>query len=288
MLRRLNTSGLRLAHLWVCGVLAACSSSPPVDVGIDYVTPRPASSAPPGEDVSTPDTPPEGQVGTGTTVDPIGDFVNPEWERGRPVSEYCRSSFQACGGLLAGTWEVEDNCNPEVLTRQVLLDWGKTRMDLDGAACFDAVKRLRWSWSGELKFENGAAVDNRQREQVVEMQLTASCLSDSFGLPRTDSVSPQVCDALQDTDTTCALSGGVCICTNRTVSSGTASGTYGVLGVSVAIGEKPDPTSYYEYCVDKETDQLLWREKEGDQRHVVLRRTVSAPPGTVDPIEVPR
>ncbi len=287
MLRRLNSGGLLLAHLSVCWALA-CGTAAPVDVGIDYVTPRPSPATSGDEDVTTADPPPDGQLGNGTTTDPIGDLVNAEWERGGPPSEFCRSSFQACGGLLAGTWEVEDTCNPEVFTRQVLLDWGKARMDLDGPACFDAVKRLRWSWSGELKFENGAAIDNRKREQVVEMQLTARCLSDSFGLPRTDSVSPQVCDALQDTATTCALSAGVCICTNRTESSGTASGTYGVLGLSVAIGETPAPTIRYEYCVDKDADRLLWREKEGDQRHVVLRRTVSAPPGTVDPVEVPR
>jgi hypothetical protein len=54
----------------------------------------------------------------------------------------------------------------------------------------------------------------------------------------------------------------------------------------VAIQEEPNPTVRYEYCVDG--DRLLWREKEGAQRMVVLRRTVDAPPGTVDPVEVPR
>jgi hypothetical protein len=288
MLRRLNTGGLRLAHLTMFWVLA-CSPAAPVDVGIDYITPRPSpSTSSDAGDVTTPDQGAGGEPGDGSPLESIGDFVNSEWERGRPTSEYCRSSFQACGGLLAGSWEVEDNCNPDIFTREVLLEWGKARMDLDGPACFDAVKRLRWSWSGELSFVDGEAIDNRRREQLVEMQLTASCLSESFGLPRTDSVSPQVCEALEDTATTCALSAGVCICTNKTFSAGTASGTYGVLGLSVAIQEEPKPTIRYEYCVDQETDQLLWREKEGDQRHVVLRRTVTAAPGTVDPVEVPR
>jgi hypothetical protein len=286
MLRSLNTNRLRLAHLSVCAALA-CSSAEPLDLGIDYVTPpASADASPDDEGVMTPDESPQGELGDGLPDQSIGGFVNSEWERGRPTSPYCQSSFQACGGLLAGTWTVEDNCNPDIYTREVLRDWGKARMDLDGAACWDAVQRLRWSWSGELRFEGGAAIDNREREQLVEMQLTASCLSDSFGLPQTESVSPQVCDALEDTATTCALSAGVCICTNRTVSSGTASGTYGVLGLSVAIREEPNPTVRYEYCVDG--DRLLWREKEGAQRQVVLRRTIDAPPGTVDPVEVPR
>ena len=76
----------------------------------------------------------------------------------------------------------------------------------------------------------------------------------------------------------------MCVCSNRSSSSGTASGVYGVLGLSVAIGS--NPTMRYEYCVQGDT--LLWREKEGDQRHVVMRRIVSAPLGTTDPVEIPR
>jgi hypothetical protein len=98
-------------------------------------------------------------------------------------------------------------------------------------------------------------------------------------------VSPRVCDALQDDATTCGLVDGVCWCMNRTVSTGLASGEYGVLGLVVAIGESPT-TARYEYCV--EGDMLLWREKDGAQRQVVLRRTVDPPPGTMDPVEVPR
>jgi hypothetical protein len=212
------------------------------------------------------------------------DFIDSSFERGE-VSPYCRSSFQACGGLLAGTWVVEDNCNPEIRERDVLQSWGKARMDLDEAACWDAVQRLRWNWSGELRFEGGVAIDNRERKQQVDMQLTARCLNVSFGVPEADSVSPEMCAALQKAGgTTCGLANGVCLCSNRTVSTGTASGTYGVLGVSVAIGE--NPTTRYEYCVDG--DMLLWREREGAQRQVVLRRTVDPPPGTTDPVEVPR
>jgi hypothetical protein len=277
MVRRPDSGEMLLANLLVSALLA-CGPAAPVDVGIDYVT-VPAADASP--DTDSPDESPT------DPLDPVtGDFnglINAGYERGE-VSPYCRTSFQACGGLLAGTWVVEDNCNPETRSRDVLLDWGESRMALDETACWDAVQRLRWSWSGELSFEAGEAIDKRLREQQVDMQLSARCLSESFGLPETSSVSPQICDAMQDNNTTCALASGVCMCTNRTVSAGTASGVYGVLGLSVAIAA--NPTTRYEYCVDG--DRLLWREKDGAQRQVVMRRTEEAPPGTVDPVELPR
>jgi hypothetical protein len=280
MLRHLHAHRSALALLGAC-VTLACSTAPPVEVGVDYVTPPLSDRDAPSE----PEVPPlEDAIAKGDDDTRFNyDFIDSGEERGE-VSPYCRTSFQACGGLLAGTWVVEDNCNPRITSRDVLLGWGKAQMQLDDAACWDAVQQLRWKWSGELRFEGGMAIDNRQRKQQVDMQLTSRCLSATFGLDRTDSVSPEVCAALEDDATTCGLADGVCLCSNRTVSTGTASGTYGVLGLSVAIGE--DPTLRFEYCVDG--DMLLWREKEGAQRQVVLRRTAAAPPGETDPVEVPR
>jgi hypothetical protein len=286
MLRHLHARESALALLGACAALA-CSPAPPVEVGIDYVTPPLSESDEPSE----PEVPPleddirDDEINPNQTESLLDfdDFIDSSFERGE-VSPYCHSSFEACGGLLAGTWLVEDNCNPEIRELDVLQSWGKARMDLDETACWDAVQRLRWNWSGELRFENGVAIDNRERKQQVDMQLTSRCLNATFGVPEADSVSPQVCEALQDPATTCGLANGVCLCTNRTVSMGTASGTYGVLGVSVAIGESP--STRYEYCV--EGDMLLWREKDGAQRQVVLRRTVDPPPGTTDPVDVPR
>lgn len=285
MLRLLHAGESVFALFGVCAVLA-CTPAPPVEVGVDYVTPRLSESDGPSE----PEVPPleddiveDDDVIQESILD-FDDFIDSSFERGE-VSPYCRSSFQACGGLLAGTWVVEDNCNPEIRERDVLQSWGKARMDLDEGACWDAVQRLRWNWSGELRFEGGVAIDNRERKQQVDVQLTSRCLNVSFGIPESESVSPRVCEAMQEQGTTtCGLANGVCLCSNRTVSTGTASGTYGVLGVSVAIGESP--SAFYEYCVDG--DMLLWREKEGAQRQVVLRRTVAPPPGTTDPVEVPR
>jgi hypothetical protein len=276
MLRHRDFVAQLLATLWVGGALA-CGSAAPVDVGTDIVESEvPIEGAPADEDLT-------GQV----SLDPEFDSIlDAGWERGEP-SSYCSSSFKACGGLLAGTWEVEDNCNPVIRTRDVLLKWGKNRMALDETACWNAVQRLRWNWTGQLRFEQGVAIDERQREQQVDMQLNATCLSASFGIEPAESVSPETCDGLQNESTTCALSAGVCLCSNRSVASGAASGVYGVLGLSVAIQEKEgSPTLRYEYCVDG--DRLLWREKEGDLRQVVMKRIVDAAVGETDPVEVPR
>jgi hypothetical protein len=279
MLRHLRVHELALALAWAC-VALACSPAAPVEVGVDYVTPPLLESDAPEE----PEVPPfEDEPEGDQPPDPMGGLIDSSFDRGE-VSPYCRSSFQACGGLLAGTWVVEDNCNPVITSRDVLLNWGTARMELDETACWDAVRWLRWSWSGELRFEGGFAIDNRERKQQVDIQLNARCLSATFGIEQSDSVSPQVCDALQDDNTICGLADGVCWCSNRTVSTGTASGVYGVLGLSVAIGE--NPTTRYEYCVDG--DMLLWREKDGAQRQVVMRRTLAPPPGTTDPVEIPR
>jgi hypothetical protein len=288
MLRHLNVSRLKLAHLWVCGAVA-CSSAAPIDVGVDYAEPPLVSVDPPENEA-----PPVSAAGSSGQMEPqmspISDFdafIDSGWERGE-VSPYCRSSFQACGGLLAGTWLVEDNCNPEIRNRDQLSSWGQARMSLDETACWGAVQRLRWNWTGELKFEKGEAIDSRTRDQRVDMELDSTCLNATFGFEDTDSVSPQVCDAMEidatTSTTTCALAGGVCMCSNRTISNGEASGVYGVLGKSVVIGA--NPIAEYEYCVDGE--YLLWREKDGAQRQVVMRRTETPPPGTVDPVEIPR
>lgn len=278
---------LRKACVAIACLAVACDAAPPIEVGVDYITPRELErdDAPEPEVSPLEDQADEGEeiIGKMEPILDFNDFIDPSFDRGE-VSPYCHSSFQACGGLLAGTWRVEDNCNPKITTREVLQSWGQTRMELDEVACWDAVQMLRWNWSGELKFEGGLAIDNRERRQQVDMELTARCLSASYGIEETDSVSPRVCEAMQDETTTCGLANGVCLCSNRTVSTGTASGVYGVLGLSVAIGV--GPTTRYEYCVDG--DMLLWREKDGAQRQVVLRRTFDPPPGTTDPVELPR
>jgi hypothetical protein len=284
MLRHLNVSWPALAHLMVCGAVA-CSSAAPVDVGVDYSEPPPVSVPPAEPDVAPP---PVSAGGSSGMMDPVSDFdafIDSSWDRGE-ISPFCRSSFQACGGLLAGTWLVEDNCNPEIRDRDVLSTWGQARMSLDETACWDAVQRLRWNWTGELKFEKGEAIDKRTRDQRVDIELDSTCLSATLGIENTNSVSPAVCESVEDNTTTCALAGGVCMCSNRTLTVGAASGTYGVLGKSVVIGDNPALTAKYEYCVDGE--YLLWREKDGAQRQVVLRRTESPPPGTTDPVEIPR
>jgi hypothetical protein len=282
MLRELNVSRRALAHLLVCGVVA-CGSASPIDVGVDYV--QPPVEVQPSPIEPTPEPPvPEDQPGQ---MDPIAEFdafIDRGFERGE-VSTYCHSSFEACGGLLDGTWEVEDNCNPAISSRDVLVNWGTVQMSLDETACWNAVKRLSWSWRGELKFEGGKVIDNRERAQRVDLELTSRCLSATYGTDETGSVSPEVCEALADEFTTCALAGGVCNCSNRTTSTGTISGLYGVVGTGdVAVAAST--TTRYSYCVDG--DRLLWPGNDGPQHQVVLRRTTSVRPGATDPMEIPR
>jgi hypothetical protein len=280
MLRHSDVIAPLLVALWVGGA-SACGSAAPIDVGTEIVVQPDSSDVDPEDDL--------GDLSGQMTLDPAFEsFLDPGWERGE-VSTYCHSSFEACGGLLAGTWQVEDNCNPEIRTQDVLRNWGKVSMDLDETACWNAVQRLTWKWSGLLRFEKGEAIDERERAQRVDMSLDSTCLSASFGIVPSseDDVSPETCDGMQDDATTCALAQGKCLCSNRSVGTGTASGVYGVLGVSVAIrASETSPTSRYEYCVNG--DRLLWREKEGDQHQVVLKRIVDAAVGETDPIEVPR
>lgn len=295
MLRRLDLRAQFVAGLFAGGAVA-CGSAPPIDVGADYlavpIVGAPEAPAPPEQPEIAPESERE-EIEAVTTAgqmsvpDDFDMFVGPAWERG-DVSPHCRSSFEACGGPLAGTWEVEDNCNPELRTLSVLQSWGQWRMQLDEAACWNAVQRLTWSWSGALRFEAGFVLDDRQREQNVYVQLSASCLGATLGMDLGDSVPPELCEGMQDEATTCALASGVCMCRNRTMLRGAAEGVYAVLGVSVTIGRPP---TRYEYCVDEsgpDGDRLLWREKEGELRQVVLRRTVDAAPGEKDPVEVPR
>lgn len=282
MLRELTPSRRALAHLLVCGGVA-CGSAPPIDVGVDYVQPPPVEVQPlPFE--PTPNPLPEDQPGQMDPISVFDAFIDSGFERGE-ISPYCHSSFEACSGLLDGRWVVEDNCNPAISNRDVLLKWGIAQMSLDETACWNAVQRLSWNWRGELRFENGEVFDNRERAQRVDMKLTSSCLSATFGIEDTNSVSPQVCDALADDSTTCALAGGVCMCSNRTTSNGTVSGPYGVLGTGdVAVAASP--TTRYPYCVDG--DRLLWPGTDGAQHAVVMRRTTGVRPGAADPTEIPR
>jgi hypothetical protein len=283
MLRYLDARRV-FAHLWV-GAALACGSAAPIDVGTDITPIEPAGDGPEDESADEP----IGQMDTGSPVGVEG-LVNSSWDRGE-ASPYCARSFRACGGVLAGTWEVEDNCNPEIRTRSVLATWGVNTMQLNPTACYTAVQRLAWLWSGEFRFEGatdpqrrvGIAIDDRRRRQDVDVELTADCLN-SIGMNEGDTVSPESCEGMENAFTTCALAGGVCMCTNRTESNGLASGYYRVLGVSVEIAQAP--ATWYEYCVDG--DHMLWQEKEGAQRQVVLRRTVNPPPGTKDPLELPK
>jgi hypothetical protein len=277
---------IKIVGTGFCCFAVACGSAAPVDVGVDYAVSYSESGPLPN---SSQGAAPSQDAGVGVvpaTEDPVefDAFLNQSWERGT-VSSFCRSSFQACGGILAGTWEVEDTCNPETNDRDVLQRWGAARMSLDPVECSDAVQRLTASWSGQLAFKGGKAVDGRMRAQKVDVELTASCLGATLGLDEETAVEPRICDSMRTSSTTCGASAGVCMCSNRTVAPGDVSGVYGVLGETVAVkNTSSSTTTIYEYCV--EGDRLLWREPN-TLRHLVMRRTSGAPPPEGDPMQVP-
>jgi hypothetical protein len=278
---RCRVAALRkLASQWfpvalVSGLLSACGAAAPVDVGTDDLIPvgEPESEAEMAEPIAV-------------SVPRIDSFVNRSWDRG-VVSPYCGSTFQSCGGVLAGTWVVEDTCNPETYDREVLQTWGKARMNLHEGACWNAVQRLTSTWSGQLVFEQGLVIDDRQRAQTVDIELSGACLSATLGLDAETSVLPSVCESIENESTLCGSFGGVCMCSNRTTELGHVDGVYGVIPGQVAVGsgEVGNRTVViYDYCVDG--DALLWREP-GWTRHLVLRRSdgTSADP---DPVGIPR
>ena len=279
MLRHFAATAPRLARMAFACAIVACGSATPVGVGSEYMETEDPGAGEGGSDGQA------GSTGTPEVGDGMGSFVDREWERGT-VSPYCRSSFDACGGTLAGTWVVEDSCNPQIRDPEILRGWGESRMDLDPATCWNAVQRLTSRWSGHIVFDGGKVADHRERDQKVEMGLTSTCLGPTLGLDDLERVTAPICASLQDMSTACALATGVCMCSNETTAVGRVTGIYAAIGTTVVVKEGERPLEEYEYCV--EGDRLLWREEPGSLRHLVLRRTVAPPPGTTDPVEIPR
>ena len=262
------------ALAWVAfGCAAAgCSAAAPIDLGIEYVEPVVDSSGSPDDD-SSPD------PAVPSSLDPEFDGFDSDLE-GKGESPYCRARFEPCGGVLDGAWQVEDTCNPLTNSPKTRRIWGQARMRLDSGTCAGAVERLSAVWSGQLAFESRRAVDARWEKETVDVALSRSCLADTFGMAETSNLLPYACSSLQDENTTCAASGGVCRCSVTTMGAGDVFGVYQELDERVSIG-----TTFYDYCVSN--DRMLWREP-GSTRHLVLRRSTGAPPPDVAEPDVPR
>jgi hypothetical protein len=253
MLSGVLLHGALLFGVLLSGALGlACSAAPPVDVGTDY------SPDDIYRDTETPGTAIDDETsGTVTT------FVQPD------PSPLCQDEFVACGGLLAGTWEVMDTCNKETSNRKALQIWGQTVMNLDIGACGDAVRSVQSSWAGDLVFDQGMAVDNRMRSDLVEMTLTRDCLNATFDWTIKAEKMASVCSNLTTTMRHCTSVDGTCMCSSRREHESDTAGVYGVLGTSVSIGTPAGGHDVFDYCV--QGDMLLWREP-GAMRHVVLVR----------------
>jgi len=241
-----------ILQLLMAPVVIGCGTAAPVDVGTDFaleVSTDPAARIPDEQD-----------------DDP--NAFEPSLVDGA-VSAACSSGFQACGGVLAGRWIVEDTCNSETRNPKALQIWGQTFRNLDTTACFDAVQSVTTRWMGMLMFEQGLAIDQRMRSDTIEMNLTRSCLNATFDSNIREERMSAICTALTNDMTNCSSVGGVCQCSNRRERELDTSGTYGVLGKSVAIGTENGGLDFYDYCV--QGDRLYWREP-AYARHVVLLR----------------
>jgi hypothetical protein len=252
--------------------LALGCSAAPIDLGIENV--EPVIDTTPEVDQPSPD------PAEGSTLDPEFDGFSTNLD-GKGESAYCRARFEPCGGSLAGTWQVEDTCNPLTNSPKTRRIWGNARMQLDARTCAGAVERLSAVWSGRLAFESQRVYDERLEKETVDVALSRTCLADTFGMEETSDLLSQACASLQDENTSCAESGGICRCSVTTIGAGDVFGNYRELAERVSIG-----TTFYDYCVSD--DRMLWREP-GSTRHLVLRRSTGAPPVTTTaPVDVPR
>src|SRR5690349_7337152 len=98
----------------------------------------------------------------------------------------CEQSFSACGGLLASDWVVEDTCGTDVADHRDAETWSRERLGLDATACPSTVTRLDSTWSGQLSFRDGEALDDRKRTDALELDLTRECLAASYGVADAD------------------------------------------------------------------------------------------------------
>jgi hypothetical protein len=194
----------------------------------------------------------------------------------------CASTFEACGGLLAGTWTVDGTCDPEPRRRSALQtqSWGPEFTKLDGSACSEALGRLTSRWAGTLSFQDGALIDDRRRSDTMEIDLTRECLGSALDADVSDSNIEALCSGFGLESASCRSVEGVCHCTGERLEAVDGSGPYGVLGdMRVAIAT-PGTTSVVDYCVQE--DVLRWQDPETRQV-LVLRPEPAAATRSVLP-----
>jgi hypothetical protein len=191
--------------------------------------------------------------------------------------QICRQ-FEPCGGLLAGTWEMQETCSKQTLNRKAMQIWGQTVMNLDTTACYDAVSSVSSDWKGTIEFAGGVAKDHRMRVDTVDMTLSRGCLNATFDVTIKAEKMASVCATLSTGMMSCSSVGGECNCSKRRETELDKEGTYGVLEKAVVIGgdifpETDEPKQFFDYCV--QNDQLLWRARDTG-RLVVLKRVLES------------
>jgi hypothetical protein len=183
----------------------------------------------------------------------------------------CASRFEACGGLLAGTWTVDGTCNPEPRRRSALQtqSWGPEFTKLDGSACSEALGMLTSHWAGTLSFQAGEFIEERRRSDTMEIDISRECLGSALGAVVNDQNIDALCSGFGLESANCFLADGVCRCTGERQELVVGSGLYGVLDDRRVAFASSSTTRVADYCV--QGDVLRWQEPETRQV-LVLRR----------------
>jgi hypothetical protein len=203
------------------------------------------------------------------SADPNTPLVDPS-----TASALCGDSFQACGGLLAGRWAVEGVCAGEPLDRAAKQRLARSLMGLDAEACADAVQAVDSRWGGELRFDQGMAIDLRRRSDTAQVSLTRSCLSKTFDFSIPANRLDVVCSSLTSDSVSCATGEDACQCTVQRERLAPAPGVYGVLEQGgVSIGTPTGGHDVFDYCVTG--DVMQWQEPETGQ---LLMLRLQSPP----------
>jgi hypothetical protein len=189
------------------------------------------------------------------------------------ASALCGGGFQACGGVLAGVWSVEGVCASAPPDPAALQRWGQSVLGLNAAACADAVQAIDSRWGGQLRFEEGIAIDLRRRSDTAEMSLTRECLSKTFDIRiRADQLGA-VCSSITSDSISCSPADDACQCTVQHERVVAPAGVYGVADTIVSIAAADGGHDIFDYCV--EANLLQWREPETGQL-LLLRRQSAA------------
>jgi hypothetical protein len=248
----------------VCGVLG-CASADPIVVG-HHETEQGSSD----DDLEPSDQEldPSESLGTPDTAGFVADD---------DLASCSARPFRACGGALAGTWEMVETCNSEDRSEATLERWSRI-VGLPAEPCYRAARLLTSRWSGEVLFSEDRTLDRRELTSRLDLRLTSECLTATLEGPDLIKPTQGACSALNsDYGVTCSSNQGMCQCSTVSTVENNVIGAYDVDGNRLVANNTDQTVSQYDYCV--QGDYLLYKQL-GDARYAILRRRATA----LDPV----